>query len=248
MATALIQGFSRARIAPVSLHNRTHARALALAERFPALAVFEREQDFDSEPCPLLLIIPGPAILQLPAARIERLRRSGRVLVSCANGLPLSLLQTTFPEIHWVKAIPSVSAAVGRGVTLMANGTPAVERIFTSLGTVLPIENDDEIDRLSALTSCLPGLLAATLDEFAHAYGLDERQTREILLESALGSILVAQESPASLADLVASVANPGGLTETGVSVIRERLPPLLAAMKQAMDARIRDRRARLSR
>jgi hypothetical protein len=41
-------------------------------------------------------------------------------------------------------------------------------------------------------------------------------------------------------------VANPGGLTETGVSVIRGSLPPLLAEMKQAMNAKIRDRRLRL--
>src|SRR6202142_1837804 len=89
LATALIEGFSRTHAGPISLYDRTPARAQALAGRFPTLKVFEQVQDFDAEPCPLLLVIPATAILHLPADRIERLRRSGRVLVSCANGLPL---------------------------------------------------------------------------------------------------------------------------------------------------------------
>ncbi len=246
LASALIEGFSRAQIAPVSLHNRTPARALALAERFPCLQVFDQEPEFDADPCPLLLVIPGPAILALPAGRLEQLRGSGRVIVSCAGGLPLSVLEKTFPGLHWVKAIPSVSAAVGVSVTLMSTGAPpAIERIFAAVGTTVQIESDDEIDRLSVLTSCLPGILAAMLDELARTYGLDERQTRELLLESALGSILVAREKATNLSDLVATVANPGGLTETGVSVLRRGLRPLLAEMKLAMEARIRDRRRR---
>ena len=242
LVTALVEGFARAHAGPISLYDRTPARARALAGRFPALTVFDQEPEFDAERCPLLLVIPASAILQLPAERIERLRRSGRVVVSCANGLPLSLLKKTFPDVPWAKAIPSIAAAVGKSVTLMAGGTPEVERIFASVGSVVQLDNDDQIDRLSVLTSCLPGILAAMLDELARAYTLDERQTRDLLLESALGSILVAQKKETTLADLVTSVANPGGLTETGVSVIRRSMPSLLAEMKQAMDARIHER------
>ena len=247
LATALVEGFSLTHAGPISIYDRTHARALALAERYSELTVFEQEQDFDAEPCPLLLVIPATAILHLPAERMERLRRAGRVLVSCANGLPLSLLKTRFPGLPWVNAIPSVAAAVGKSVTLMAGGTPEVERIFAAIGRVVQLQSDDEIDRLSALTSCLPGILAAILDELARAYALDERQTRDLLLESALGSILVSQQKETSLADLVATVANPGGLTEAGVYVIRRNMPALLTEMKQTMDARIRERRLRLT-
>jgi pyrroline-5-carboxylate reductase len=79
----------------------------------------------------------------------------------------------------------------------------------------------------------------------ARTYGLAERQTHELLLKSALGSILVARDKAASLPALLASVANPGGLTEAGVSVLGRDLPPLVAAMKQAMDDKIRQRRLR---
>jgi pyrroline-5-carboxylate reductase len=252
LAVALVEGFHRAHIGPGSIHNRTHASAAALAERFPSLTVFEQQPEFDSEPCPLLLVIPGPAILHLPAERVERFERSGRVIVSCANGLPLSLLDRTFPELAWVKAIPSVAAAIGHSVTLMAKGaaTPesgfaAVERLFISIGTALRIDSDEEIDRLSVLSSSMPGLLAVILDELARTYGLEERQTHELLVESALGSILLARERAAGLTDLVASVANPGGLTEAGVSALRRGLPPPLAGMKQAMDGLTRERRLR---
>jgi pyrroline-5-carboxylate reductase len=219
---------------------------------FPGLRVFEHEETFDLERCPLLLVVPGPAILQLSKHRMERLRRSGRVVVSCAGGLPLSLLEERFPGIPWVKAIPSIAAAVGRSVTLVARGVNTeegsfrgIQQLFGSVGSVVQLRTDEEVDRLSAITSCLPGMLAAILDEFARAYGLNESRTRELLIDSSLGSMLVAKQKAASLAHLVSSVSSPGGLTEVGVSIIRRDLPPLLAELRLALDDRIRKRRQR---
>jgi pyrroline-5-carboxylate reductase len=250
LASALIEGFHRAQAGPVSIHNRTTERAMALAGIFPGLRVFERDETFDLERCPLLLVVPGPAILQLPPERMERLRRSGRIVVSCAGGLPLSLLEERFPGIPWVKSIPSVAAAVGRSVTLIASrvntgddGLREIQQLFRSVGSVIQFQTDEEVDRLSAITSCLPGMLAAILDEFARTYGLDENQTRELLIESSLGSILVAKGKALPLPDMVARVANPGGLTEVGVSIIRRNLPPILSELKMAMEDRIQRRR-----
>jgi len=252
LAAALIEGFHRAQAVRVCIYNRTPARARALARMFPGLRVFEDEEAFDLERCPLLLVVPGSAIMQLPKERMERLRRSGRVVVSCAGGLPLSLLEESFPGIPWVKAIPSIAAAVGGSVTLAAQGVNTgdaslreIQQLFGLVGTVVQLRTDEEVDRLSAVTSCLPGMLAAILDEFARAWGLEENQMRELLVESSLGSILVAKEKAVSLANLVSSVCNPGGLTEVGVSIIRQNLPAILAELKQAMDDRIRQRRQR---
>jgi pyrroline-5-carboxylate reductase len=251
LAAALIEGFCRSQTIPISLQNRTPERALALARAFPAVRVLE-EDAFDAEECPLLFVIPGPALLDGMGGRLERVRGSGRVAVSCAGGLSLPVLEKRFPGIPWLRAIPSVTAAVGAGVTLVARGASATEeqlrtvkRLFEGLGQVMEVSSDEEMDRLAVVTSCLPGLLAATLDELAAVYGLDENQTRELLIESAAAFLALAKRATGDLAGLVASVARPGGMTEAGVSVIRSKLPAVWAELKAAMDQRQEQRRAK---
>src|SRR5262249_40001564 len=83
LTAALVEGFFRADITTISIYNRTTQRALELARRFPTLRVFDDQAPFDSEKCPLLVVIPGRALLETPRARMERLKASGRVVVSC---------------------------------------------------------------------------------------------------------------------------------------------------------------------
>jgi pyrroline-5-carboxylate reductase len=243
LTAALVQGFSRAQIKPISLYNRTRQRATDLAREFPIIRVFEEQSAFDSERCPLLLVIPGRALMEESPARMSRLRASGRVVVSCVNGLPLSVLERRFPGIRWIKAIPGITAAVGRSVTLMARGAAvndaelrSVEEVFASLGREFRPRSDEELDRLSVVTSCLPGILGAILDEFAQVYELDERQIRELLVESAAGFLALAQRDAPTLGELVSQVSNPGGLTEVGVSTIRRSQPSVLAELRGVLD------------
>jgi|SRR5581483_8113841 len=243
LAAALAEGFFRAQMGPISLYNRTRQRAIELARAFPIIKVFDDQAPFDSEKCPLLLVIPGRALLEAADARMERLGESGRVVVSCVNGLPLSVLDRRFPGIRWIKAIPNVAAAVGKSVTLVAKGNAAddadlrsVEQLFETLGTVIATYTDEELDRLSVVTSCLPGILAAMLDEFTHAYDLDESQSRDLLVASAAGSLALAGHYRGSLGDLASSVANPGGLTEAGVATVRSNLPPIMAELRDVLN------------
>lgn len=243
LTTALVEGFFRAQIKPISLYNRTRQHATELAGAFPIIKVFADQAAFDSETCPLLLVVPGRSILEASPVRMEQIRASGRVVVSCASGLPLAVIEQRFPGIRLIKAIPNVAAAVGRSVTLIAQGNAveeadvcSVEQIFASVGTVLRMRRDEELERLTVVTGALPGILAAMLDEFAKTYELDERQTRELLISSAAGTLALAERGAATLGDLVSSVANPGGLTEVGVSTIRSTLPSVLAKLRDALD------------
>jgi pyrroline-5-carboxylate reductase len=245
LATALIEGFSRTQGVPISIHNRSAEHALKLAQRFPNLKVFEEAVSFDLETCPLLVVIPGRALLEMPDARVDRLRRSGRVIVSCINGLPLSALERQFPGIPWVKAIPNVAASVGLSVTLISKGTALdagsfedVREIFGHVGKVIAVPRGKDMDRFAVVTSCFPGLLSAIFDELAVAYGLTERQTSDLLIESSIGSLLLAKERNVGFREVVASVSNPGGLTEVGVSTIRQKLPPVLAELKKALESK----------
>jgi len=237
-------------VTAISIYNRTTQRAVELALKFPTLKVFDDQAAFDSEKCPLLVVIPGLALLEMPRARIDRLKASRRVVVSCINGLPLSVLVRRFPSIPWVKAIPSVAAALGKSVTLVAKDSAvedrdfsSVRRIFERVGVVFQTHDDEETDKLAVVTSCMPGLLCAILDEFAHTFELDEEQVSELLLDSALGSLALARRDSAGLKSLVSSVSNRGGLTEVGVSMIRVTFPSVFDQLRHVLDRKQQQRR-----
>ena len=85
LATALVEGFFRVQMKPISVYNRTRQRATELARVFPIINVFDDQAAFDSESCPLLLVIPGRALLEASPARMERLR--SRAEISWSFGL-----------------------------------------------------------------------------------------------------------------------------------------------------------------
>ena len=85
---------------------------------------------------------------------------------------------------------------MGLSLTLLAKGAATnassfeeVREIFGRVGKVIDVQREEDMDRLAVVTSCLPGLLSAILDEFAVAYELTERQTRDLLIESSIGSL-----------------------------------------------------------
>ena len=132
---------------------------------------------------------------------------------------------------------------VAQGGAVEDSDFAGVQRIFECLGAVVRLQRDEEIDTLSVVTSCMPGLLAAMLDEFARTYELDQQQARELLIETALGSLALARRDPAGLRGLVSSVCNQGGLTEVGVSTIREKFPAVFSELRQALERKQAQRR-----
>ena len=82
--------------------------------------------------------------------------------------------------------------------------------------------------------------MARPLRKRAVTYGLSERQTSDLLIESSIGSLLLAKGRNGSLREIVASVSNPGGLTEVGVATIRQELPAVLGELKHALECKQR--------
>jgi len=80
--------------------------------------------------------------------------------------------------------------------------------------------------------------MARPLRKRAVTYGLSERQTSDLLIESSIGSLLLAKGRNGSLREIVASVSSAGGLTEVGVATIRQELPAVLEELKHALECK----------
>ncbi len=155
-------------------------------------------------------------------------------------------------------AMPSVCAEAGAGATIVSHGSRvdgaragALESLLSAIGSAKAVP-EAELYRWTELSSCGPGLLAAILGAYLDAVlertGLPRAEAEQVWKETAYGIAKLLLDRGLSFDEALARVATPGGITEAGASVLRERLPDLFAEMLDRMEGRRAERDAAVSR
>jgi pyrroline-5-carboxylate reductase len=155
------------------------------------------------------------------------------LIVSVAAGITCKLLQRWSGEtLPIIRAMPNLPALVNAGATgLYANGhistaqKAQVESIFRCVGVTVWVEQEDQMDIITAAFSSGCGYLFLVMDAIQQAsvqLGLSEEASRLLTLELVLGSSRIAMQSEKDLAQLLQSVATPGGTTAAGLQVLED--------------------------
>lgn len=162
-------------------------------------------------------------------------------LVSILAGVKIKSLRGYFPAF-WdvVRVMPNTPVGIGQGVCALyaddrtrMSARTQVEALMQPLGLTEWIADEEQFNLVTALTGCGPAYLFRFIDALATAaarLGLPSDQAERLALATVQGGATLAvqaQESPAVLADRVAS---PGGMTREGMNVLDsdERLLELL--------------------
>lgn len=201
------------------------------------------------EPAPRILLLGvKPQKLDEVAAEVAAAIGPQTILVSILAGADLATLRARFPDAGAiVRAMPNTPVAIGRGVTgLLGDRNDAVATLMAPLGLVEWFDDEAGFEQLTALSGCGPAFLFRFIDALAGAgaaLGLDPALATRLAVatvDGAAGLAAAASESPAKLADRVAS---PGGMTRKGLDVLDadRALARLLEATLAAAVARGRE-------
>ncbi|WP_165394807.1 pyrroline-5-carboxylate reductase family protein [Methanofollis fontis] len=179
------------------------------------------------------------------------------LLVSIASDVPLSLL-AGWTGARLVRVIPSITSAALKGVTLVVRGPNADESDMRVLHSLLgaistPVEcGEDEIEVMTALTSCGPAFFAAFLRECAASAVrtgmLSPERAETAVRETFIGTAALLDGGMETFEEIIDAVATPGGITEAGVQMIGEDLPPLFDRLLQTTITRHAEVKARIGR
>jgi pyrroline-5-carboxylate reductase len=150
--------------------------------------------------------------------------------------------------------MPNTPALIGAGAAgLMAmsgvsdEDKAVAQQLMRAVGDVVWVENDAQIDAVTALSGSGPAyvfLFLESLIQGAVDQGLSSEQARTLALATLAGTTQLAALSPESLATLRERVTSKGGTTAAALEVFRNKQFP--AIVHEAMDA-ARDRAAQLS-
>jgi pyrroline-5-carboxylate reductase len=243
-ASALVGGLLQAGWAPAQVlvvepqaeqrqRLAQHYGLQPLAEAGPALAAAQT-----------VVWAVKPQLFEQAAAPC-RAHVAGALQLSVMAGVRSASLQQASGSARVVRAMPNTPALIGRGIAgLYARPEvgPAerqeVERLLAPTGRTLWVEEEAQLDAVTALSGSGPAYVFYVLQAMMQAgveLGLSAEQARALALATFDGATALAEQSPLSPAELRAQVTSPGGTTFAAVSTL-DRLG-VQAAFVQALQA-----------
>ena len=177
----------------------------------------------------ILIIAVKPQGFKTAVEQIQAALTQHRpLIISVAAGIRASSIEQWLDGDHAVvRAMPNTPSLINQGATgLYANKfvTPpqraVAEQIMQSVGLVAWVENDADIDAVTALSGSGPAyfmLLIRALIEAATAAGLTAEAAEQLACQTAAGAARLVQHGDRSLDQLIEDITSPKGTTEQAI-------------------------------
>jgi pyrroline-5-carboxylate reductase len=232
MAAALIggmleHGFAAGDIQVIELGAEARVR---LAGRFGVRAV--ESADAAALGCDVLVLAVKPQQMKAALAPVAG-RLGGQLVISIAAGLRLADVGRWLgaggrPDARLVRCMPNTPALIGAGVTGLyadpsvdAAGREAAERILAAVGSVVWVEDEAQIDAVTAISGSGPAYVfhfIEALEAAGRELGFDAAAARRLAIDTVLGAAKLAagaEDAPAALREKVTS---KGGTTAAALA------------------------------
>ncbi|MBO3462331.1 pyrroline-5-carboxylate reductase [Aetokthonos hydrillicola Thurmond2011] len=148
------------------------------------------------------------------------------LVISILAGVSLSQLETAFPELPIIRAMPNTPATVGAGMTAICLGAytkpnhqEIARNLFSAVGEVVEV-SEVLMDGVTGLSGSGPAYVAMLIEALADggvASGLPRAIANVLALQTVLGTATLLQETKIHPAELKDRVTSPGGTTIAGI-------------------------------
>jgi len=181
---------------------------------------------------------------------IKNALRKNSLVVSIAAGIKTANIAAVLGNVAIVRVMPNTPALIGEGASaLFANDKAEsqlakAEKIFSSVGKAVVVEDEDLIDVVTAVSGSGPAYYFLLMEEMIKAavsLGLQEDIAKKLVLQTAKGAALLAVEADKAgqgCRQLRQKVTSPGGTTESALKTLAEgKFGALIeAAIRNALD------------
>jgi len=153
-----------------------------------------------------------------------RIKGEASVLISILAGKSLIELQKYIKAKSYIRAMPNIAAKYQSSTTAVTGDEEAKEvavEILSSIGDVIWVDNDDEIDMATAIIGSGPAFLAIIAEAISDAgvYTGLKRDVSEKLTRGLFKSFSALDEDFSDIKNLVMS---PKGTTAEGIKILEE--------------------------
>ncbi len=153
--------------------------------------------------------------------------RREQLVISIVAGATIDTISHTLDNHLAVRAMPNTPSQIGKGMTVWTCSADVdsghkqmVKILLSALGKELFVETENMIDMATSLSATGPTytflVMEAMTDAGVHL-GFSREVSKELVLETMLGSILFAMESHKHPAELRNMVTSPGGTSAEAI-------------------------------
>jgi pyrroline-5-carboxylate reductase len=158
---------------------------------------------------------------------------SSTLILSIAAGKKISFFSGFFNEHLIVRLMPNLAATVNKAVTVACSSgalneaqKALVDKIFTSIGNLYYVNDENLLDVVTAISGSGPAYLfnmAEHLKSSAIQHGLDSELASHLVCETFIGAAKLLENGGKDLEELRQAVSSKGGTTEAGLKVFNSR-------------------------
>lgn len=158
---------------------------------------------------------------------------AGRLFLSIAAGVTIEKIRGWLhPTARVIRSMPNTPMQIGTGASVYAAGPDVTkddlalaERVLASAGRAWPVK-EEQIDAVTALSGSGPAYVFHFIEALIRggtALGLSEELSRDLAMQTVLGSAQLAAQSPLAPMELAAQVKSPRGTTLAGCAVLEDK-------------------------
>lgn len=150
------------------------------------------------------------------------------IVLSIMAGINLERLSKSFPQAkNIVRSMPNTPGQIGEGITgFVFHSCPSeqdrrlITSVLDSLGESFELENENDIDRITAISGSGPAYLfefTSALQAAAREIGLTNELAEKFAIQTILGSSKLLESSKLSPIELRNQVTSPNGTTQAAL-------------------------------
>lgn len=233
MAQALIKGIIESKLMradQIMVSNRTPGKLIKLKDLYQVQTRDHNEQVV--EECDIVVLAMKPQDLPAAIENMSSAFNENQIVISLAAGINMKSLEKLIPHGRLIRLMPNTPSLIGRGVLgLLSNkdddaALDMTRDLFSGLGVVLELENEDQFDALMVSCSSGTGFVFEMMmywQDWITEHGFTDEQAKIMTIETFMGaSLLAAQSAGVNIEELQQRVTSKKGVTAAGLNSMRE--------------------------
>ena len=229
MARSLVGGLISQGIVPSDiLMSDLHPETLEKLHQELGIRTTQNNHEVAAQATTIILAVKPQVMKSVIESIREPLQQHRPLIISIAAGTPCAnLMQWLDAPIPLIRCMPNTPALVQTAASALY-ATPhtktehklTAEQILQSVGLAVWVENEEQLDAVTALSGSGPAYFFYLMEAMIQAgltMGLSETLSCQLTLQTALGAAKMAQQSALDPAKLRAQVTSPGGTTAAAI-------------------------------
>ena len=233
MAQAMIKGLLESQLTVpdhIFVSNRTPGKLQKLNENYKVNIMSSNEEVIEKSDIVVLAVKPQDLLIAIEP--LAGLFMDHQIVLSLAAGIRLKTLEKHLPQCRLVRLMPNTPTLIGKGTIGYLMNEPdeslevIVDDLFSPLGSVLKIEDEDQFEAFMIACSSGTGFVFELMmywQDWIEEYGFEPDVARKMTVETFAGAAeLAAYSKDLNLEDLQSRVTSKKGVTAAGLESMRE--------------------------